>query len=98
MLRKEDNVKKRLLLIFTIITSVILLAACSQIENKISKDEAGRLVIEERSGKIGKVEITSIEIKNNKYIIEWKNEENLEKGIDEVDKNGNVKMIDAQIE
>lgn len=98
MLRKEDNVKKRLLLIFTIITSVILLAACSQIENKISKDEAGRLVIEERSGKIGMVEITSIEIKNNKYIIEWKNEENLEKGIDEVDKNGNVKMIDAQIE
>lgn len=90
--------KKRLLLIFTIITSVILLAACSQIENKISKDEAVKLVIEERSGKIGKVEITSIEIKNNKYIIEWKNEENLEKGIDEVDKNGNVKMIDAQIE
>ena len=98
MLRKEDNVKKRLLLIFTIITSVILLAACSQIEDQISKDEAEQLVIEERSGKIGMVEITSIEIKNNKYIIEWKNEENLEKGIDEVDKNGNVKMIDAQIE
>lgn len=90
--------KKRLLLIFTIITSVILLAACSQIEDQISKDEAEQLVIEERSGKIGMVEITSIEIKNNKYIIEWKNEENLEKGIDEVDKKGNVKMIDAQIE
>ena len=42
--------------------------------------------------------IVTIEIKNNKYIVEWENKENLEKGIDEVDKKGNVKMIEAEIE
>lgn len=40
----------------------------------------------------------SVEIKNNKYILEWENKDNLEKGIDEVDKKGNVKMIEGEIE
>ena len=74
------------------------LAGCTQIEDEISKEEAQELVIEEHSGNIGDVEIVTIEIKNNKYIVEWENKENLEKGIDEVDKKGNVKMIEAEIE
>ncbi|NBI06383.1 hypothetical protein [Senegalia massiliensis] len=91
--------KKRLLLIFTITTmTVILLAGCTQIEDEISKEEAQELVIEKHSGNIGNVEIRYIEIKNNKYIVEWENEENLERGIDEVDKKGNVKMIETEIE
>lgn len=91
--------KKRLVLIFTIILiTVSLLAGCTKIEDEISKEEAQQLVIEEHTGNIGNVEITSIEIKNNKYIVEWENKEELEKGIDEVDKKGNVKIIEAQIE
>lgn len=91
--------KRKLLLILTSTTiSITSLVGCTQIEDEISKEEAQELVVEERSGNIGNVEIMSTEIKNNKYIVEWENEENLEKGIDEVDKNGNVKMIEAEIE
>lgn len=91
--------RKKLILIFVITTiSIMSLAGCTQIEDEISKEEAQELVIEEHSGNIGDVEIVTIEIKNNKYIVEWENKENLEKGIDEVDKKGNVKMIEAEIE
>lgn len=90
--------KKRLFLPLILIIAVILLAACTQIEDEISKEEAQELVIEEHSKNIGNVEITSIEIKDNKYIVEWENVENLERGIDEVDKKGNIKMIQAEIE
>ncbi len=83
--------RKKLILIFVITTiSIMSLAGCTQIEDEISKEEAQELVIEEHSGNIGDVEIVTIEIKNNKYIVEWENKENLEKGIDEVDKKGNV--------
>lgn len=91
--------KRKLLLFITITTiSIMLLVGCTQIEDEISKEEAQKLVVEEHSGNIGNVEIMSIEIKNNKYIVEWENKKNLEKGIDEVDKKGNVKMIEAVIE
>ena len=91
--------RKKLILFFVITTiSIMSLAGCTQIEEEISKEEAQELVIEEHSGNIGDVEIVTIEIKNNKYIVEWENKENLEKGIDEVDKKGNVKMIEAEIE
>ena len=91
--------KKGLLLTLTIVTiTIISLAACTQIEDQISKEEAQQLVIEEHKKNIGNVEIKSIEIKNNKYIVEWENVENLERGIDKVDKKGNVKMIEAEIE
>ena len=91
--------RKKLILFFVITTiSIMSLAGCTQIEDEISTEEAQELVIEEYSGNIGDVEIVTIEIKNNKYIVEWENKENLEKGIDEVDKKGNVKMIEAEIE
>lgn len=91
--------KRRLLLIFIVLAIAdMTLVGCTQIEDEISKEEAQVLVIEEHSGSIGKVEIKSIEIKNNKYIVEWENEENLEKGTDQVDKNGNLEIIEAEIE
>lgn len=53
--------KKGLLLIITIMTiTVASLAGCTQIEDEISKEEAQQLVIQEHSGNIGNVEITSI--------------------------------------
>lgn len=35
---------------------------------------------------------------DKKYIIEWENKDNLEKGISEVNKKGRVKIIEAVIE
>lgn len=82
----------------SVLILTLALTGCSNIEDKISEDEAKELVIEKRSGNVGRVEILSIEKKRDSYIIEWINEENMEKGIDEVDKNKEIKDLELEIE
>jgi hypothetical protein len=77
---------------------IFIASGCSSAELKISEEQAKSSVIDHQSGNIGKVEILSLELKSNNYLIEWKNEENCENGIDSVDgENGAIKMIKASI-
>jgi PBP1b-binding outer membrane lipoprotein LpoB len=84
-----------------IITIVLLLSlilsGCNNIESKISEEQAKQIVLEHYTKEIGEVEIISVTTKFNKYIIEWENKENCEKGTDSVNKNGELKMIEASI-
>ncbi len=91
--------KRKLLLILTITTiSIISLAGCTQTEDEVSKEEAQELVVEEHSRNFGNVEIISVETKTDKYIIKWENEENSQKGVDEVHKNGDLEKIVVETE
>lgn len=74
-----------------------LLVGCSNIEDSISKEEAKQLVVEQHTNLKGIPKIISIEVKNNAYIVEWENKENLEGGTDKVTKDGKVKRVEAYI-
>lgn len=45
----------------------------------------------------GKTEIISVELKNNKYYIEWEIKHNCERGKDSVNNKGEIEMIEASI-
>jgi uncharacterized protein YcfL len=75
----------------------LILSGCNNIESKISEEQAKQIVLEHHTKEIGEVEIISVTTKFNKYIIEWENKENCEKGTDSVNKNGELKMIEASI-
>ncbi len=91
--------KKKLSFAFIIIIiSIISLTGCTQIEDEISKEEAQELVIKQHNRNYGKVEIISIETKTDRYIIKWENDENSQKGVDEVHKNGDLNRITIETE
>ncbi|WP_033542754.1 hypothetical protein [Planococcus sp. CAU13] len=88
--------KKMALTIFVLLAFVV--SGCSNDDLKVSEEQAKSIVIEHHAGNIGKVEILSIELEKNDYIIEWENEGNCEQGTDSVDgENGEVEMIEATI-
>jgi uncharacterized protein YcfL len=72
-----------------------LLAGCSSIEESLSTEEAKQLVIEQHTKGRGTPEIVSIEVKNNAYIVEWENKDDLKGGTDKVTKDGTVIEIEA---
>ncbi|MCM3390406.1 hypothetical protein M3649_20135 [Ureibacillus chungkukjangi] len=80
-----------------VIISVILLGACTNIRNVISEDEAKQIVLDNHYSHNGKTEILSVELKNNKYYIEWEIKDNCERGKDSVNKEGKVEIVEAQI-
>lgn len=80
-----------------LIIVVLLLAGCSSIQNAISEDEAKQLVLDNHNNDNGKTEIISVELKNNKYYIEWEIKDNCERGKDSVNKIGEIEMIEASI-
>ena len=80
-----------------LIIVVLLLAGCSSIQNAISEDEAKQLVLDNHYNDNGKTEIISVELKNNKYYIEWEIKDNCERGKDSVNKIGEIEMIEASI-
>jgi hypothetical protein len=88
--------KKLLYILFFF--SLLSVGGCSNIEDSISQNEAKQLVLEQHKNNIGGPSIVSIEVKNNAYYIKWENKENKESGTDKVTKDGEVKMIEAQIE
>ena len=84
---------------FLVATLILLvLVGCSNIEESISKEEAQKLVIEKHTNSNGTPVIQTTEIKNNAYYIQWENTSNKESGIDKVTKDGEIEMIEAQIE
>lgn len=77
---------------------LLILVGCSNIEESISENQAKQLVLKQHKTNIGKPSIISIEAKNNAYYVKWENKENKESGTDKVSKDGEVKMVQAQIE
>ncbi|KIL52769.1 putative periplasmic lipoprotein [Jeotgalibacillus campisalis] len=64
---------------------ILILSGCNSFSDpKISEDEAKRIVIENSTITIGKVEIQSISREWNKYVIRWENKDNCESGTDYV--------------
>lgn len=81
-----------------LVSLIVILSGCNHAESNVSKDQAKSSVIELRKGNIGKVEILSIELKSNNYLVEWENKENCERGIDSIDAvTGESEMITAAI-
>lgn len=93
---QNHNGKKIYFKLYLLI-SVLLLAGCSSIQNVITEDEAKQLVLYHHYNENGKTEILSVELKNNKYYIEWEIKDNCERGKDSVNKKGEVEMIEASI-
>lgn len=77
---------------------LLLLIGCSKIEDSISKEEAKKLVIEKHTNNNGTPTILSIKIKNNAYYIEWENKGNKASGIDKVTEEGEIEMVESEIE
>ncbi|MBB5181118.1 putative membrane protein YkoI [Planomicrobium koreense] len=85
-------------LVSAIFVSLIVIASGCNHEVTVSEEQAKSSVIELRNGNIGKVEILSTELKRGNYLIEWKNEENCEHGVDSVNaETGEIEMITAAI-
>ena len=78
--------------------SLLFVVGCSNIEDSISQNEAKQLVLKQHNKNNGEPSVVSIEVKNNAYYIKWENKENKESGTDKVTKDGEVKMVEAQIE
>jgi hypothetical protein len=77
---------------------IFIVSGCNSAELKVTEEQAKSSVIEQHTGKNGKVKILSVDLKRNSYIVEWENKENCEKGIDSVDgENGTIEMIEASI-
>lgn len=80
------------------VSLIVIVSGCNHPELNVSEDQAKSSVIDLRTGNIGKVEILSIELKSNNYLVEWENKENCEHGVDSVDaENGEIEMITAAI-
>jgi hypothetical protein len=75
----------------------LILSGCNSIVSKITEEQAKSIVVEHHTKHIGEVEIVSVNTKFNKYIIEWENKENCEKGTDSVNKQGEIKTIESSI-
>ncbi len=89
---------KFLLMLFLTSLIPLLLFGCSNIKDSLSEEKAKQLVIEKHTNTNGTPSILSIEVKNNAYYVKWENKGNKEAGTDKVTKDGEVKMVEAQIE
>lgn len=81
----------------SLIVAVLLLAGCSSIQNVITENEAKQLVSDNHYNDNGNTEIISVELKNNKYYIEWEIKANCERGKDSINKKGEIEMVEASI-
>lgn len=64
----------------------------------MSEDKAEQSIIEENSNHIGKTTITSTVEIDNEYLIEWENNRDKSRGISKVSADGEITMIEAEIE
>lgn len=87
---------KKITIILVLLLSLIL-SGCNSLESKITEEQAKQIVVERHASDIGEIKIISITKKFNKYVVEWENEENCEKGIHSVNKNGEIKLIEYRI-
>ena len=95
-MRPNQTGTKRFFELF-LVMAVLLLGGCSSIQNVITEDEAKQMVVDNHLNQNGQTEIRSVELKNNKYYIEWEIKDNCERGVDSVNQHGEIEMIDASI-
>ena len=94
----EIKLKSKLINYLFVSLMLLLIIGCSNVKDSISEEEAKDLVIEEHTNNNGTPSIVSVELKNNAYYVKWENKSNKESGTDRVTKDGDVVMVEAQIE
>lgn len=82
------------ILLLTYISLVFALTGCAT----ISENKAEQLIIEEYSNQIGEATIISTEKVDNEYLIKQENEASKYRGISKVSVDGEITMIEAEIE
>ncbi|MGG0658539.1 PepSY domain-containing protein [Rummeliibacillus pycnus] len=89
---------KRIVLIFSIL-SFLVIGSCNNIsEPKISEEQAKSIVLKNHIKNIGEVKIISVSLKGNEYIVKWEYKENCENGTDYVDiGNGEITKSETSI-
>lgn len=88
----------RKLLYILLFISLLSVVGCSNIEDSISEEDAKQLVIEKHTNHNGGPSIVSLEVKNNSYYTKWENKGDKASGTDKVKKDGEVEIVEAQIE
>lgn len=83
---------KKILLVYGML--FFILGGCSN----ISEDKAKKIIVEEYSNQLGEATILSTEEKNDDYYIEWENKNDKSKGISKVSSNGEITLIESEIE
>ncbi|MGX7394289.1 hypothetical protein [Carnobacterium mobile] len=83
---------KKILLVYAML--FFILGGCSN----ISEDKAKKIIVEEYSNQLGEATILSTEEKNDDYYIEWENKNDKSKGISKVSSNGEITLIESEIE
>lgn len=76
---------KKINVIIFFALSLYIVSGCQNTNPKITEEEAEVIIIEKHTGDIGEVEIVSISHKRGKYIVDWKNTDNCENGVDHID-------------
>lgn len=71
--------------------------AVTNIQSVILEDEAKQMVLDNHYVHNEETEILSVELKNNKYYIEWQIEGDCQRGIDSVNSDSEIEMIEAEI-
>lgn len=64
----------------------LVIGACDDTsKSNLSEEQATAIVIDSHAGNIGNVEIISVNLEENKYIVKWENKENCESGTEFID-------------
>jgi len=66
-------------------------------DNTLTEDEAKQMVLDNQYVHNEETEILSVELKNNEYYIEWLIDGDCQRGIDSVNSEGEIEMIEAEI-
>ena len=86
---------------FTIIIMLILIFSSGGYyfsKPKVSEEQAKNIVVKHHTRNMGKVTVTSISHRDNRYVIKWANKENCESGTDYInDKNGEIEKGQVSI-
>lgn len=64
----------------------------------MSEEKAEKLIVEEYSNHLGEATIISTEEKDNEYYIKWENEKDKYRGTSKVSPEGEISIIEAEIE
>src|SRR5690625_483550 len=90
--------KRLIFLIVMFLISIFVVSGChgtSANKSKLTEEEAKQIVMDEHQRDVGEVEIISVITKDDKFIIEWKNDP-IEEGIDSINaKTGKLKSIES---
>ena len=73
---------------------IFVLTGCSA----MSEEKAEQLIIEEYSNQLGEATIISTVEIDNEYLIEWENKNDKYRGTSKVSADGEITMIEAEIE